>query len=647
MPMRRALCSLLATFTALVGVPAASGSPRALRPENLGALGITWIPGEVVVQFRRAVARSEVQRLHAARAAHLLDRARAPGLGRVDVVRVPRGRNVFRVAATYERSPLVARAEPNFVRRLLAAPDDPRFSEQWGLDNTGQSHPVAEWDPGVRLTAAAGTPGADADVLEALEQHTSSAQPAIAVIDSGVDVTHPDLAPNLWVNPGEVAGNGIDDDGNGRRDDVHGWDFAENDATLLEPNEDLFGWDHGTHVAGIAAAAANNGEGIAGVCPVCKIMVLKVGKPIDADPRTPGNDTVGIDLFAVIEALDYAATMGADIANLSFGIPVLWSGIERSAIRSAGRAGVLVAAAAGNANGDNDVLEFDRDFDGDGFSDSTSPIYPASYDLGNLVAVAASNHNDEYGYSTECEFIEGSPNWPCAFSNIGRRSVDLAAPGVDIVSTLPDATYGTFDGTSMASPFVAGVAGLVKAMHPTYGSLWLKNALLNSVTRSANLDVIHLHPRRDHRGAFTVTDGRVNAFAALGAATARDDRGDWSIRGARRLRRRAEGHVGWPGDVNDVFGKRLVKGRRYEIRLNGPSGRNIDLWVWKPRTKDIWQIEEGCVTFGACAIAATLDRKGTGDETAELKARMTGRHYFQVNAPLFGRGSYVLSVVRL
>jgi subtilisin family serine protease len=641
--MRVAVIMVVAFLIA--GTGQAAAAPERI---DVSSLSPAWVPREVVVQFRQTVGGSEIRGLHEARSTRLLDRARAPGLGRVDVVLVPRGRNVFKIAARYERSPLVARAEPNFVRRLFAAPDDPSWADQWGLNNTGQPHPVAEWDPSVRLNAAMGVPDADADVLEAWEQQTAVAEPVIAVVDSGVDVTHPDLAPSLWVNPGEVAGNGIDDDGNGYRDDVHGWDFAENDATLIETNEDLFGWDHGTHVAGVAAAVTNNAEGVAGVCLACKIMVLKVGAPIDADPRAPGNDTVGIDLFAVIEALDYAAAMGADIANLSFGIPVLWSGIERAAIRSAGRAGVLVVAAAGNGNGDNDVLEFERDFDGDGFADSLSPIYPASYDLSTMVSVAASNHNDEYAYSTECAFIEGRPNWPCAFTNFGRRSVDLAAPGADILSTLPDASYGVADGTSMASPFTAAVAGLVKSIHPAYGPSRLKSALLDSVDRPGALDVVHVHPSRNHRGRFTVSDGRLNALAALGAARAPNQgTGDWNIRGARGLRGRVRGRVTWPGDVNDVLRKRLVKGERYEVRLNGPSDRNIDLWVWKPRTKEIWQIEEGCLSFGPCAIATALDRERTGDESTVLRARSTGRHYFQVTAPLFGRGSYVLTVVRL
>jgi subtilisin family serine protease len=543
---------------------------------------------------------------------------------------------------------LVVRAEPNVVRQLFAVPDDPSFVDQWALNNTGQPHPVADWDPRVQVRVASGTPDADADVLEAWEQHTAVAEPVIAIVDSGVDVAHTDLATNLWVNPNETPGNGLDDDGNGRRDDIHGWDFADDDDTLIETNEDLFGWDHGTHVAGIAAAAQNNTEGISGVCHVCKIMVLKVGTPVDADPTIPGEDSVGIDLFAEIEALDYAASMGADVVNLSFGIPVLWSGIERRAIYSAGRAGVLTVVAAGNANGDNDVLEFERDFDNDGFPDMLSPIYPASYDLKTILSVAASNHNDEFAYSTECEVIEGRPNWPCAFTNFGRRSVDLAAPGVDIVSTLPDASYGVADGTSMASPFVAGVAGLVKAMHPDFAPVQIKNALLNSVERPPALNVIHFHPSRNPRGKFTLSDGRVNALAALGASTSRvSGSDDGNIKGAKLLRRRVHGSVRWPGDVNDVFRKRLVDGAKYRVRLNGPALRNLDLWVWKPRTKDVWQIDEDCAFFGRCRTAAVLDRPGTGEERVVFKAGRTGTYYFQVTAPLFGDGSYVVTVTRL
>jgi subtilisin family serine protease len=439
----------------------------------------------------------------------------------------------------------------------------------------------------------------------------------IAVIDSGVDLTHPDLAPSLWVNADEVPGNGLDDDLNGYPDDVWGWDFEEDDPVP----QDLDG--HGTHVAGIIAAAANNGVGGAGVCPGCRVMVLKSA----------------LDIASVLAAIEYAVQNGADIINMSFGGPCFSLGLGK-AIAWAGVNGLLAVVAAGNAFGDND-LRIPKD---DRCARRISPDYPASYDLPNIISVAASNAVDEYGYRTGCALQSGDPS-KCAFSNFGHESVDLAAPGVDILSTFPPGTYYVDDGTSMAAPYVAGVAGLVKSAHPTYGPLEIKNAILNSVDRPDGLRYLYLGPTDVFPGSFTLTDGRVNALRALSASPATlIPRSDGNVSGARPMRAVVRGRVGWPEDVNDVYRKRLVRGRAYGVLLDVPRGQDFDLYVWKPGTLEIWQCSAKGLT--PCMLARSGTR-GTGkDEVFVFRPEKTGTYYFHVSS-WFSRGRYALVVVPL
>jgi subtilisin family serine protease len=585
-----------------------------------------WVPGEVLVRFRAGVGRARARDVHARLGARVIERI--PPL-RVDVVRIPGGASVPEAIARYMRDPAVEVAEPNFrLHPLQALPTDPLFPDQWGLHNTGQPFPVTSPPPGLE---AAGAPDADIDAPEAWAVTMGSPDTVIAVIDTGVDLTHPDLVPSLWVNADEVPGNGLDDDLNGYPDDVWGWDFEENDPVP----QDLDG--HGTHVAGIIAAAANNGVGGAGVCPRCRVMVLRFA----------------FDLGSELAAIEYAVQNGADIINMSLGGPY-FSVVQWAAIAWAGVNGVLAVVSAGNAFGDNDMkllieLESDRDDALD-----CCPLYPASYDLPNIISVAASNAFDEYGYQTGCALLSGDPT-ACAdpagvtttFSNLGHESVDLAAPGVDILSTFPPGTYGPKDGTSMAAPYVAGVAGLVKSAHPTYGPLEIKNAILNSVDRPDGLRYLYLGPTDVFPGSFTLTDGRVNALRALSASPATlIPRSDGNVSGARPMRAVVRGKVAWPEDVNDVYRKRLVRGRAYGVLLDVPRGQDFDLYVWKPGTLEIWQ----CWSPGRLGTPCMLARSGTRgtgkDEVFVFRPRKTGTYYFHVSS-WFSRGRYALVVVPL
>ena len=381
----------------------------------------------------------------------------------MDIVRAQPGGASAAVAA-YERDPSVAFAEISVKRPFQLTPNDTHYANGnlWGLNNTGQSHVASS---GANVV---GTSGADIDAPQAWDTQTGSASTVVAVIDTGVQLTHPDLVNRLWTNTGETPSNGMDDDGNGYVDDVNGFDFGDLDGNPTQTNAtcDSTGCPaHGTHVAGTVGAQMNNGQGVAGVCPDCRIMAIKV---------TTGTTSNFTTTARLIQAYAYVADNGADIVNGSYGGPI-WSEAERAALKAAGTDGVLFAFAAANSALDNDVSACRGGL-------NCAPAYPASYNLGTIVSTAASNDLDRYGYFSNCTPI---PN--CAFSNWGHDSVDVAAPGVDIISTRPGSAYFTIDGTSMASPHVAGALGLIKSEHPAYTPAELKNALMNSVDHPASL----------------------------------------------------------------------------------------------------------------------------------------------------------------
>ncbi len=483
--------------------------------------------------------------------------------------------------------PGVVAAEPNWIREANEViPTDPSFADQWGLRNTGQDHPVADPPP----SSVLGLADADADVSDAWSVTQGSPDTVIAILDTGVDLSHPDLTGSLWSNPAETAANGIDDDANGYVDDIVGFDFVGNDPT---PQDDRVG--HGSHVAGIGAAAANNSIGGAGVCPACRLMVLRAGT------------NQGFTLAAELEAVAYAVDNGADVINMSIGAHA-WSKIERDVLAYAGRNGVLVVAAVGNDSLDNDQLSLIYGF-------PVAPVFPASYDLANIVSVAASNDSDQYG----------------SFTNFGHTSTDLAAPGEDIFSTYLSGGYATFTGTSMAASFVSGVAGLVISYHPQYTPEQVRNAILNSVDKPGDL-----------AGGFTLTSGRLNALNALTASPARNaPRTDGTMSGATPITNRKQGSLSYPTDVNDIYRMRLRAGRTYAVLLDVPRRADYDIYVWKPGATDTWPVDY------QCGLSCSLLKSGTEgpgqDEHIEFTARKTGTYYFHVTN-FRGRGSYILRV---
>ncbi|HEX9046093.1 MAG TPA: S8 family peptidase, partial [Verrucomicrobiae bacterium] len=289
------------------------------------------------------------------------------------------------LVARLSHEPSVALVEPNHLRwvQAMRPPNDPKFSQLWGLQNTGQE-----------VDGINGINGDDIGFLTAWGlARPSTNEVVVGVIDSGLDVTHPDLVSNLWTNPGEIAGNGVDDDGNGYVDDIHGYDFVLNTGTLTDSGI------HGTHVSGTIAATGNNNLGVIGVDFQAHLMGLKVS-----------SNGTNFTTAAIISAIQYATMMkttyGVNIValNASYGGGSSNS-TERAAMLSAGAAGIIFSVAAGNNTNNNDSV----------------PEYPASYRLTNEIVVAATDQNDALS----------------DFSDYGAKTVDLAAPGVNILSTTP------------------------------------------------------------------------------------------------------------------------------------------------------------------------------------------------------------------
>jgi subtilisin family serine protease len=565
------------------------------------------VRSEIVVQFRARTDPASRRAITERSGARIV--RRIPRFD-VSVVRARPGVDPDRLLRRYLGDPRVLYAEPNLPRPVFGALNDPNFADQWGLHNTGQAHPIADPPP----TTLAGSADADIDAPEAWDTQTGNA--VVAVLDTGVDLDHPDLDDNIWSNPGEIPSNGIDDDDNGFVDDTSGWDFKGDDPNP-RPSSGIAN-AHGTHVAGIIAAEQNNGEGGSGVCPGCDIMPLRFG----------------LDLAGELQGIAYAVNNGADVLNASFGGPI-WSNIERSAIQQAGNDGLLVVAAASNDNADNDMFIATR-------RRILSPVFPATYNLPSILSVAASNDKDQYGYLSGC--ASADPRGFCQFTNWGHDSVDIAAPGVDVLSTVPMAlgSYAVFNGTSMAAPMAAGVAALVESQAPSHTPVEVKNAVMNSVDHSQGLSELFLFGRGPFSGNFTRTSGRLNANSALTAPTTNaTPRTDGNVDGARRLGRSARGRVSWPADVNDVYRKRLRRGHTYRITLDGPRRRDFDLYVWEPGTKEIWQLTAGCFGRGPCPIAR-LSAGRTADESVKFVARKSGNYMIQVLS-FFSAGSYRLN----
>ena len=352
------------------------------------------------------------------------------------------GDELRKKAELISQIPGVLSVEANVIYKLHEEVNDPDFEKLYGLYN-----PLK--------------PGKDISILDAWELTTGSRDIVVGVIDTGIDYNHPDLAENIWVNPGESgvdangndrATNGIDDDGNGYVDDVNGWDFFNDD------NDPMDGNSHGTHCAGTIGAVGNNGIGVVGVNWEVSLAALKV--------FSDGGSTT---TDALAEAIAYATAQGMDLTSNSWGGGAE-SEVLRQVISDADKADILFVAAAGNSSSDNDA----------------SPHYPSSYLFDNIIAVASTDDNDELS----------------GFSSYGATSVDVAAPGSRIYSTTPGGRYDYKSGTSMATPHVAGLVALAKSVFRDSFASAIKERILSTSKPLDDLEGKVLH-------------GRINAFDAL------------------------------------------------------------------------------------------------------------------------------------
>jgi subtilisin family serine protease/subtilisin-like proprotein convertase family protein len=425
-------------------------NPAQPSPPSTG-LTAEYATDSIIVRFRSPPMRSgavrALARIHGAiqdndgdgvddRFAHIAG-------GRLAVVRLDKGADVDAAIAELSADPDVVYAERNHVVHAVATPNDPRFGDLYGLHNSGQNQ---------------GTADADIDAVEAWDHSIGSSTIVVGVIDTGVDYTHEDLAANMWVNPGEIPDNGLDDDGNGVIDDIHGFNAITGSGNPFDDHS------HGTHCSGTIGAVGNNGVGVVGVNWQVQIMALKF---LAANGSGFNDDA--------ISAIDYAIAQRNAGVNLRV-LSNSWGGDEFSqalldAIREANDAGILFVAAAGNSASDNDLITF----------------YPAGYDAPNMVAVAATDRDDRLA----------------AFSSFGARTVHVGAPGVDILSTVPNNGYTELSGTSMATPHVAGVAALVLSANDTLSVSELKDVILASGDPIPALE------------GSTVSGRRVNAASAI------------------------------------------------------------------------------------------------------------------------------------
>jgi subtilisin family serine protease len=397
---------LFALFIFLIYLLALPSSSLAQEP--------AFVPGEILVKFRTETALSAAGTILQSQGLRPLEVSSYSGVMRVAVTP---GREA-EVISALSAQPGVQFAELNRIVTTAGPPNDTFFGNQWGLDNIGQ---------------IGGLPGADIDALAAWALQTGSSQVIIGVVDTGILLNHEDLQSKIWINQDEVAGNGLDDDGNGFEDDRRGWDFCNSNGTNCDspPDNDPNDEDgHGTHVAGIAAAAGNNGRGIAGVSWGATLMAVK---SLDKFGRGTTN--------SIAEGINYAVANGADVINLSVqssGSQFPCSGFEtvRLAMQNALQKRILVIASAGNQN-------------------ASTLSCPAA--LTEAFAVGATSYDD----SRWVGVISGSNRGP---------QLDVMAPGDTIYSTIkgpaPEIQYGYLSGTSLAVPHVSGLVALLLSSKP-------------------------------------------------------------------------------------------------------------------------------------------------------------------------------------
>lgn len=403
------------------------------------------VPGEYIVKLKEdaIVAKSSIQVLSQQLGAYIKDTI--PGQNIV-VIKRPVFEIQSNVLKSMAQNPLVDIVEPNFIYRINKTPNDPMLGQLWGMVNTGQK------DSQSRV----GVVGMDIGAERAWDITTGSKDVIVAVIDTGINYNHPDLKDNLWVNEAELNGKaGVDDDGNGIVDDVYGANFVDAAKPTGNPLDDH---GHGSHCSGTIGATGNDGKGIVGVAWNVRMMGVKF-------LSASGSGS----LDGALKGIDYATQMGAKILSNSWGGGG-YSETLKQAIERSNAAGALFVAAAGNESNNNDA----------------NPTYPATYDVPNVLSVAAVDNRGQIA----------------SFSNYGKTTVHVGAPGVNIMSSITGTGYDSWSGTSMATPHVSGMAVLLASNEPNLTNVEMKQRIIATSKPIAGL-------RGKSRG------GMANAYAML------------------------------------------------------------------------------------------------------------------------------------
>lgn len=433
----RSSLSVLALACLVVSGVAQNASKAEIAKNNQAARevlahakgGVKFAPNRILVRFKPGASESDKINVRSKIASKRLGTFKL--VKDLELIEAPHGPQ--QDISAIKNDPRVLYAEPDGVVQKTDMPNDFYFGNMWGLNNANNF---------------------DIDAPEAWSLWKGDSNFMIADIDTGIDYNHPDLMANVWTNPGEIPGDGIDNDGNGYIDDVHGYNFCNNTGDPFDDHA------HGTHTAGTIGAVSNNGIGVTGINWNCKIVALKF---LDASGSGYDSD--------IIRALDYCVKMNIKVSNNSYGGGDNLQSV-RDAIENAKNAcGHVFVCAAGNSNNNNDI----------------APFFPSNYDNDNLISVAAIDSNGN----------------KASFSSYGQNTVDIAAPGVSILSTYPQNRYAYFNGTSMATPHVCGVAALIYSLHPNWTYQQVIRRVLATVKPVASMN------------GLCVTGGMVSAYNAL------------------------------------------------------------------------------------------------------------------------------------
>jgi subtilisin family serine protease len=451
--MKRSLL-LLAPLALAACVDNPTTLTPAAEPSMAAAAAPDFVPGEVIVKFKanasQAARGQALQHANAAVRERIITATMRRGGDSEGITVIHSGLGTGAALERLRNNPNVEYAEPNYVYQHSAVSNDTYFTSGslWGM-YAGSTSPANVYGSGAAVAWAA--------------NHTNCSTVYVGIIDEGYMYTHTDLAANAATNPGEIAGNGADDDGNGYVDDVYGWDFANNDNSVFDGTTD----DHGTHVAGTIGGVGGNGTGVAGVCWSVKLLN---GKFLGRNGGTTANAVKAVDYFT-----DLKTRHGLNLVTTSNS----WGGggfsqSLQDAIERANTANILFIAASGNSS----------------YNCETSSCYPGEYPNANVISVASITSSGAMS----------------SFSNYGSTTVDIGAPGSGVVSTVPASSkggvvsgYASYSGTSMAAPHVSGAAALYAAYHPGSSAATIKTAILSSALPTPSLV------------GKTVTGGRLNA----------------------------------------------------------------------------------------------------------------------------------------